>query len=49
MVAIGLQKPYAKMKEGESLPLMMFIDLADGFDIRIKIPEIHFQDQNTEK
>jgi hypothetical protein len=49
MVAIGLQKPNAKMKVGESCTCMRFIDLAVGCCYRIKITGIHLQDQITEQ
>jgi hypothetical protein len=45
MVAIDLQKPYAKMKVGESCLLTWQMVVFVG----IKIPGIHIQDQNTEQ
>jgi hypothetical protein len=60
MAAIGLRKPYAKTKVGESCTCMMFIDhrilddgglgfLDTGCCFEIKIPGIHFQYQNNEQ
>jgi hypothetical protein len=46
IVAIGLQKPYDKTKVGKSCTCMMFIDSV-VVDNGIKIPGIHFQDQNN--
>ncbi len=37
MVALGLRRPYAKTKVGESCTCLMLIDLADGY----------YWDQNT--
>ncbi len=48
MVAIGLQKPYAKTKVGKPCTCMMFIDSTDVVVNGINIPGIHFQDQNAE-
>jgi hypothetical protein len=46
IVAIDIQKLYAETKAGKSCTCMMFIDLEMVVDNRIKIPGIHFQDQN---
>ncbi len=45
---MGLQKPYAKTKVSESCVSMMFIGLQMVVDNEIKMPGIHFQDQNKE-
>ncbi len=47
MVAIGLWKPYAKTKVGECITCSLTWQMV--VVIRIKIPGIHFQDQNTEQ
>ncbi len=50
MVAIGLQKPYAKTKVGMSCTCMVIIDSGDGCLYKwFKMPGIHFQGQNTEQ
>ncbi len=49
MVAIGLPKPQAKTKVGESCTCKMFIEPENVEDNMIKIPGIYFQDQNTEQ
>jgi hypothetical protein len=47
MVAIGLQKPYAKTKVGKPCACMMFLDSTDVVN-GVNIPGIHSQDQNAD-
>jgi hypothetical protein len=49
MVAIGLQKSYAKIKLGNSCTSMIFVDLQMVVVNRIEIPGRHFQDQNNKQ
>jgi hypothetical protein len=48
-LAMGLKKPYARTKVGESCTCVMFIDLTDGSCNWDQYTWNTFQDQSTEK